>query len=101
DYVFKSAAADAVPAEELGAFFAGIYLVLNVLSLGMQVLLVRPLIRTMGVQGALAVLPLILVGAGGFLALGGGLLAALVIKGADGSLRHSLHRTSSELLYLP
>jgi hypothetical protein len=47
------------------------------------------------------VLPaLLFVGASG-VALGGGLVAALLMKGADGSLRNSLHRTGTELLYLP
>ncbi len=32
---------------------------------------------------------------------GGGLLAIVLLKGVDGSLRHSLQRTSSELLYVP
>ena len=34
-------------------------------------------------------------------AVGGGLAAALLLKGADGTLRHSLHRTGTELLFLP
>src|SRR5260370_22719678 len=34
-------------------------------------------------------------------ALGGGLGAALLLKGADGTLRNSLHRTGSELLFVP
>jgi hypothetical protein len=34
-------------------------------------------------------------------ALKSGLVAALLLKGADGSLRNSLHRTGTELLYLP
>ena len=35
------------------------------------------------------------------MALGGGLLAALLLKGADGTLRYSLHRTGTELLFVP
>ena len=33
--------------------------------------------------------------------VGGGLVAALLMKGADGTLRPSLNRTSTELLFLP
>ena len=46
-------------------------------------------------------LPLLLgLGALG-VALGGGLAAALLMKGADGTLRYSVHRTGTELLYVP
>jgi len=101
DYVFKSAVARAVPADELGAFFGGLYAVLNFLALAAQVILGSWLFRTIGLQRALWILPaLLFVGAAG-VALGGGLVAALLLKGADGSLRNSLHRTGSELLYVP
>ena len=43
---------------------------------------------------------LIFLGASG-LALGGGLAAALLMKGTDGALRNSLHRTGTELLFVP
>ena len=53
------------------------------------------------VHRALWILPaLLFVGAAG-VALGGGLAAALLLKGADGSLRNSVHRTGTELLYVP
>ena len=42
----------------------------------------------------------IFLGAAG-VALGGGLVAALLLKGADGTLRYSLHRTGTELLFVP
>jgi hypothetical protein len=101
DYVFKSAVARAVPADQLGAFFGGLYAVLNLLALAAQALLGGWLFRTIGLQRALWILPaLVFVGAAG-VALGGGLAAALLLKGADGSLRNSLHRTGSELLYVP
>lgn len=101
DYAFKSTVARSVPAEELGAFFGGLYALLNLLALGAQVLLGGWLFRAIGLHRAMWVLPvLVLVGATG-VSLGGGLAAALFLKGADGSLRNSLHRTGSELLYLP
>lgn len=101
DYVFKSAVARAVPADQLGAFFGGTYAVLNFLALAAQVILGGWLFRTIGLHRALWILPaLLFVGAAG-VALGGGLVAALLLKGADGSLRNSVHRTGSELLYVP
>ncbi|HEV7500209.1 MAG TPA: HEAT repeat domain-containing protein, partial [Vicinamibacteria bacterium] len=42
----------------------------------------------------------VFLGAAG-VALGGGLLAALLLKGADGTFRNSLHRTGTELLFVP
>jgi AAA family ATP:ADP antiporter len=101
DYVFKSAVARAVPADQLGAFFGGIYAVLNFLALVAQVVLGGWLFRRVGLHRALWILPaLLFVGAAG-VALGGGLMAALLLKGVDGSLRNSVNRTGSELLYVP
>jgi ATP/ADP translocase len=101
DFVFKSAVARAVAPADMAAFFATFYTVLNGLALVAQVLLTGWLLRAVGLHRALWTLPaLLLVGASG-VAFGGGLLAAFLLKGADGSLRHSLHRTTSELLFLP
>src|SRR5213594_133326 len=101
DYVFKSTVARNVPAAELGTFFATFYMVLNVLALTTQLVAMGWLLRVLGLHRALWVLPsLLLLGSAG-VAFGGGLLAALVLKGADGALRPSLHRTTTELLFLP
>ncbi len=101
DYLFKSTVAAHVPRAELGAYLATVYLVLNVLSLASQLFLVGWLVRRAGLGTALAVLPALLVLGGVGLAAGGGLAAALLVKGADGALRYSLHRTSTELLFVP
>ena len=101
DYVFKSAVSRHVAPQDLGAFFAGFYMVMNVLALSAQVILTGWLFRTLGVHRTLWALPLLLfLGAAG-VALGGGLAAAVLLKGADGTLRNSLHRTGSELLFVP
>lgn len=101
DYVFKSEVALRVAPDELGYFFARLYLGLNVLSLVAQLLLVRFVLRVVGTTRAIAVLPaFILMGAAG-IAAGFGIGAAVAMKGADGALRHSLHRTASELLFVP
>ncbi len=101
DYLFKSAVVKYVPGEALGEFFAGVYLLLNALALIVQVALVGWLLRRLGVHRALVVLPALLIAGSSVLLVGGGLAAALWLKGADGSLRHSLHRTATELLYVP
>jgi ATP/ADP translocase len=101
DYVFKSAVARAVPPQQLAAFFGGFYTVLNLLALVAQLVVGGWLFRAIGLHRVLWILPaLVFLGAAG-VALGGGLVAALVLKGADGTLRNSVHRTGSELLYLP
>lgn len=101
DYVFKAAVARTLGPSDLGTFFAAFYMLLNALALGVQWLLIGWVMRTLGVHRSLVVLPVLLfLGAGGVV-LGGGLVAALVLKGADGALRPSLHRTGTELLFLP
>ncbi len=101
DFLFKSAVAARVPSDELASFFASTYLALNVLSLGAQLFAVSWLIRRLSVNRVLSILPALVVAATSVLVLGGGLLAALALKGFDGVFRHSLHRTALEVLYVP
>ncbi|MDH3272377.1 MAG: HEAT repeat domain-containing protein [Gemmatimonadota bacterium] len=101
DFVFKSVADELVPADELGAFFASTYLAINVLSLVVQLLLVSWLLGHFGLVSAVVFVPAVLmVSTLGFV-VAGGLTAAVVLKGADGGLRHSLYRTGTELLFVP
>ena len=101
DYIFKSQVARNIDSTDLPRFFATVYMVLNVLALVAQFAVTGWLLRVAGLHRALWVLPaLMALGAGG-VALGGGLVLALLMKGADGTLRYSLHRTSVELLFLP
>lgn len=101
DFVFKSAVEQFVPQEDLATFFARFYVVLNAIALVVQLFVSSRLLRHVGVNRTLYVLPvLLLAGTLGFLAVPG-LIPAILLKGADGSLRHSLHRTASEVLYLP
>jgi hypothetical protein len=102
DYLFKSVAASSIPKAELGFFFARTYAILNAIALIVQIGLTGVIIRRFGVVPALAVLPLAMAAGGvGALSVGAALLPVLLIKGADGSLRHSLHRVASELAWLP
>jgi AAA family ATP:ADP antiporter len=101
DYVFKSAVARVVPPAQLASFFASFYTALNGLALVAQLFAVSWLVRLLGVNRALWVLPaFISLGAAG-VALGGGLVAALLLKSADGVLRPSVHRVGMELLFVP
>lgn len=106
DYVFKATIDRELSAAELGPFFSKFYLVLNVVSLVVQLAIAPRLLTALGATRALVVLPALLaMGAVGGLiagaAAGAMLLPAIGLRGADGALRHSLHRSAFELLYLP
>lgn len=101
DYVFKSTVARFVAPGDLGEMFSSVYLVLNVASLGVQVGAVSWLFRRLGVNMALALVPAVLLCTSVAFTVGGGLALVLLLKGADGSLRHSLYRTGTELLFVP
>jgi AAA family ATP:ADP antiporter len=104
DYIFKSAVAASIPADRLGEFFALLYMVLNILALIVQLFVVGPLLSRAGVHRALWVLPgLLIAGSGAYLAGSATVrfASALWLKASDGTLRHSLNRTATELLYVP
>ena len=101
DFLFKSVVEQTIPNEELGSFFARFYVGLNAAALVVQLVLSGLILRTFGVNRALLVLPFSLLLAGIGFAIVPVLLPVLLLKGADGSLRHSLHRTATEVLYLP
>lgn len=99
DFVFKSAVARAVPPAQLGWFFATFYTVMNALALLTQLVAAGWLLR-LGLPRAQAALPVLLALAFGGVAAGLGVLAAVLLKLVDGSLREA-HRTTSELLLVP
>jgi ATP/ADP translocase/HEAT repeat protein len=114
DLVFKTAVAREVRPENLGYVFATTYLLLNIAALLVQISLVGWMTRNLAIDRVLAFMPLLLlVVSGGFVwaAFGIGMTAAasgagtfwaaFAIKGSDGIFRHSLHRTSTEVLYVP
>ncbi len=102
DYLFKATAARSLSPEALGPFFARTYAVLNTIALIVQVGMASRIVRRVGVLGAAGLLPsLLAVASGASLLLGAPLAAVLATKGADGALRHSLHRVATELVWLP
>lgn len=103
DYVFKAKVVAEAETQgfRLGDFFARYYAIVNAISLVVQLAIAPRLMRVVGVNRALLVMPgLLLMGAVGF-SLTLALVPALLLKGTDGALRHSVHRTASEILYLP
>jgi AAA family ATP:ADP antiporter len=101
DFVFKSTVAAHVPGPELGTFFATFNLALNAGALLAQLAVASWLVRRLGVDRAAWLLPLVLLVAAGGLWLGAGLAAAMTLKAAEGTLRHSVHRTALEILFVP
>lgn len=116
DYIFKSVVQSAVTsaaasgpvamtsqlvADRLGWVFATAYLVFNCFSLLAQLTIVGWMTRKLPIDRVLALLPILLFASSLWLAIGGGILAAVFLKGFDGTLRHSLHRTATEVLYVP
>ncbi len=102
DYFFKWTIARSVPSAHIASFLARFYLGLNVVSVLVQLFVGAALVRRVGLAAALVVTPMFLVfGAFGALVFGGTMVAVLAMKAVDGSLRYSIHRITTELLYLP
>jgi AAA family ATP:ADP antiporter len=91
-----------VPQGEIARFVATYYAWLNGLSLVAQVFLTGALVRRIGVATTMMVTPtLLFLGGVGSLVTGGALVAVLVLKAVDGTLRNSVQRITMELAYLP
>lgn len=101
DYLFMSVLAEEVDADQLSTWLARVYLGLNLLSIVVLATGVTPLIRRLGVDRALILLPALLAVASFGVLLGAALVSVIVLKTADGTLRHSLHKTATEILFLP
>jgi AAA family ATP:ADP antiporter len=113
DFIFKSMVQNhvmgsgaeqihsAAAADRLSWLFATAYLVFNCLSLLAQITIVGWMTRNLGVDRVLAFLPLLLLASSFWIVVGGGVLAAMFLKGFDGTFRYSLNRTAYEVLYVP
>jgi AAA family ATP:ADP antiporter len=102
DYLYKAKVSRTVAPEDLAAFFARYQLLLSLGSLVLQVAITGPVVQRIGVVGLALTGPLLLTFGGTLTAL----LAApfwlvVVLKGTDTSLRNSLGRVASELLWAP
>lgn len=103
DYLFKAQLAAAVTDTRLlGKYLSTFYGVTNALGLVAQLFIAPWVFRRAGVQRALFAFPMsILIAAAAVLGTGGALVASVVLKGLDGALRYSVHKTSTELLLVP
>lgn len=101
DFIFKSVVAREVDKAHLGSFLALSYFAFDLLALLLLFTAVVPFVRSRGVSEALALQPALLLGGGVLLTIAGGLVSVLCLRGVDGALRWSLHKTATELLYVP
>jgi len=102
DFQFKSLswAAFSDPAD-LTSFLGRFYGRMSLLSFLVQGVLATRLIRWLGAGRVLFVLPLVLALGAGMMFVVPGLMAAMVMRGGEISLKYSLDKTSRELLFLP
>jgi AAA family ATP:ADP antiporter len=103
DYLFKAQlAATVTDTRLLGKYLSTFYGITNALGLVTQLFIAPWLFRRVGVQRGLFFFPLsIMVAGAAVLGTGGALIASVVLKGLDGALRYSVHKTSTELLLVP
>jgi AAA family ATP:ADP antiporter len=99
---FKAMAKQAISSTgELASFFGEFNLYAGILALLTQALLTSRLLKRHGIGPALLLVPAaLLIGSIGVM-LAGTLTAMVLLKGVDQALRHSVDKSSMELLYLP
>ncbi|PSH02752.1 MAG: hypothetical protein CXZ00_15825 [Acidobacteria bacterium] len=102
EYQFKAVAGQALHSKEaLAIFFGRFYAYAGIGSFLIQVFLTAPLMRRFGLGFTILLAPVgLLLGSAGFL-IWGTLLSAIVLRGQDQLVKHSIDRTSVELLYVP
>lgn len=101
DMMFKRVLSERIPTAQIATVFGATYTGLNVLALVIQLALTPRLLDRLGVGSALAVLPLMVLATSLGFVLTGAAVAVFALKLADGGLRNSIHRVTTELLYLP
>jgi len=102
DYEYKFVARHAIPSKDhLTAFFGSITFYIGIGSLLFQLLVTNRVLKRFGVGWAILLLPASLVAAFLALAMRPELWAAAVLQLVDGTLSYSIHRSGTELLYLP
>jgi ATP:ADP antiporter, AAA family len=101
DYVFKATVAAHVLPHNIPGVIANAYVAQTLLGLVVEVLAVRFLLGNEGVTRSLLLLPVALLAAATGFAVASTVVLATCLKVLDGGLRPSLHRVSTEVLYLP
>ncbi len=87
-------------AEKLAAFFGSFYAYVGFVTFLFQLLVTPFLMSRVGVSSALAILPLSLAFGNGWVMVTGSLAAAIFLKGSEQLFKHSVDRSSLEVLYM-
>jgi len=102
DWQFKAVAKEFIPAKDhLATFFGDFTFYAGILTLVVQLLVTARLLRRFGIGVALCALPVALLANSAYMLLTGTLFSTALLRGADWVGRHSIDKSSVELLYLP
>jgi ATP:ADP antiporter, AAA family len=85
----------------IGSFYGSYFFGVNVLAVLIQAFLVSRLVKLAGVRGAVLALPLVALGAYGFVALGAAFAALRWAKTAENATDYSVMNTGKQMLWLP
>lgn len=98
---FRDAGTGLISSEDMASFFGAFYGWTGVISLLVQVFVVSRLMSSAGIAVSLSVLPTLLFAGSAAILIAPTFLVATLARGADNSLRKSLHRSVLEYLYVP
>jgi ATP/ADP translocase len=102
DFQFYAAAASAnMGSKGNTSFFANFYILLNLMSLLLQLFATPTIQDKVGLRGGLMVLPLALIGAASFATAAATALSRSVLRVTEGGLRSSVHRSIWEQAFIP
>ena len=102
DFQFKTVSVEAFPEKAaLTSFLGKFYGRLSLVSLFFQIVLTYTFLRILGVGGVILFLPIGLLLGSMAMLLSPGLLAGIILRGADGSFKYSIDKTGRELLFMP
>jgi ATP:ADP antiporter, AAA family len=85
----------------IGAYYGSYFLWVNVIAVLLQAFVASRLVKRFGLAGVLFALPVIALGAYGFVALGATLAIVRWAKTAENSTDYSVMNTAKQLLWLP
>jgi ATP:ADP antiporter, AAA family len=101
DFCFHKAVDLVLPKDELGGFFSGFFLIMNVVAMAVQLILTPLILKRLGITAALLVLPvLLLILSTGFFIIPM-LISVEVLYLVDNATNYSINQTSRELLFVP
>jgi AAA family ATP:ADP antiporter len=102
DYQFNVVVEQAYASKDARtAFFGSFTAWVNALSFILQFFLTSQLLRRLGIGATLLLLPFTLFGGSLWMGIQPGLVAAIFLKSADGSMRYSVEQSTRDILYLP